>query len=197
MLAAILEIDIMEEMSRDLHNLGSQVQRLRRRNRLTIEKLAELSGVSSGFLSQLERGMTNPTFISLQKIAIGLDVPISAFFQASSADSFVVRQNQRRKLILDDGNRVWQLLIPDLNRSIEFLLMEWGPRISTEGRPSCHEGEECGLVLEGVLEVHWGDEVFLLEEGDSIYLPSNIPHWYRNPSDQKVVCVWAATPPSW
>ena len=187
----------MEDMSRDLHILGSQVHRLRRRSGLTIEKLAELSGVSAGFLSQLERGMANPSFISLQKIATGLDVPISSFFQTSNADNLVVRRDQRRNLVLDDGNRVWQLLTSDLNHSIEFLLMEWGPRISTEGRPSCHEGEECGLVLEGVLEVHWGDEVFLLEEGDSICLPSNVPHWYRNPSDQKVVCVWAATPPTW
>ncbi|RPI58944.1 MAG: cupin domain-containing protein [Chloroflexi bacterium] len=187
----------MEEMLRDLHDLGSQVQRLRHKNGLTIEKLAKLSGVSSGFLSQLERGMANPSFLSLQKIASGLDVPISAFFQTSSSDNFVVRRDQRRKLVLDDANRVWQLLTPDLNRSIEFLLMEWGPGISTEGRPSCHEGEECGLVLEGTLEIHWGNEVFLLEEGDSIYLPSTVPHWYRNPSDKKVVCVWAATPPTW
>lgn len=187
----------MEEILKDLQDLGSRVKRLRRKNGLTIENLAEISGVSSGFLSQLERGLANPTFVNLQKIATGLHVPIGAFFQTTSADKFVVRQTERRKLILDDGSRVWQLLTPDLNRSIEFLLMEWEPHTPTEETPSCHEGEECGLVLEGVLEVHWGTHVFLLEEGDSIYLPSNIPHYYRNPSDKKVVCVWAATPPTW
>jgi len=183
--------------SEDLSNLGSQLQQLRQQKRLTLERLAELSGVSAGRLSQLERGLGNPSCITLSKIAYGLGVPIGLFFQGLEFDSNpLVRKNYRKKLVLEDKNLVYELLTPDLNRSLEFVWVEFAPGISTEQRPFCHEGEEAGLVLQGSLEIHWGDNIYLLEAGDSISYRCNVPHWYRNPGKEKTVSVWAITPPS-
>jgi len=177
--------------------LGSQLQRLRLERHLTLEKLAESSGVSVSLLSQLERGIGNPSFITLSKIAYALGIPIGHFFQGSESPlNMVVRKKDRKKLVLPDRNLVYELLTPDLNRKIEFVWVEFASGISTEQRPFLHEGEECGLVLQGTLEVHLGDKVYLLEAGDSISYPCNIPHWYCNPGKEEVISVWAVTPPS-
>jgi quercetin dioxygenase-like cupin family protein len=74
--------------------------------------------------------------------------------------------------------------------------VESAPGTSTENSPFQHEGEECGLVLQGTLEVHLGDEAFVLEEGDSIIFDSRRPHWYRNIGSTRVLSVWAVTPPT-
>ena len=186
----------MDDVSGKLRHLGSQLQQLRRRKELTLGELAQLSDVSAGLLSQLERGMGNPSFHTLSKLAYGLGVPIGLFFQGTYHSDPVVRKNNRKKLVLEDHNLVYELLTPDLQRCLEFVWVEFAPGISTEQRPFCHEGEECGLVLQGTLEVHWGDEIYLLEAGDSVSYPCNIPHWYRNPGKEKAVSVWAITPPS-
>jgi len=186
----------MQNASRELHDLGSQLQQLRRQKGLTLEDLAKSSGVSTGLLSQLERGIGNPSFLTLSKVAYGLDVPISVFFHGIHDSDPVVHKNSRKKLVLKDPDLVYELLTPDLNRSLEFVWVEFAPGISTEQRPFCHEGEECGLVLQGTLEVHWGDEVYILEAGDSVTYSCNVPHWYRNPGKEKVISVWAVTPPS-
>lgn len=186
----------MKDISTQLQDLGSQLQQLRRQKGLTLEEVGKLSDISAGFLSQLERGLANPSYVTLSKIANGLDVPIGAFFQATDTSDPVVRKDRRRKIVLEGANLVYELLAPDLSRSIEFLLTEFAPGVSTEDYPSRHEGEECALVLEGTLEIHWRDQVYVLGEGDSICLPCNVPHWYHNPGKKKVVCVWAVSPPS-
>jgi quercetin dioxygenase-like cupin family protein len=97
-------------------------------------------------------------------------------------------KNERRKISLPSSNLVYELLSPDMNRQIEFLLVRLAPGECTSQEKIRHAGEECGLVLKGQLIVRWGDQSFELEEGDSIYFASNIPHRYisiqarRNPS---------------
>jgi len=174
------------------------LEELRREKGLTLEMLAELSGVSASLLSQLERGIGNPSFITLSKMAYGLGVPISVFFQGLDAPTdAVVRKKHRKKLVLEDRNLVYELLTPDLNRALEFVWSEFEPGMCTEQRPFIHEGEEAGLVLQGTLEVHLGDRVYILEAGDSISFRSDIRHWYRNPGKEKVIAVWVIAPPSW
>jgi len=179
----------------ELSSLGSQLQQFRQNTGLTLERLSEESDVSVGLLSQLERGIGNPSFTTLLKIARALDVPISLFFRGVDRLSDpVVRKDQRKKLTLEDTNVVYELLTPDLNRALEFLWVELAPGESTEH--FYHKGEESGLVLQGTLEVHLGDKVYVLEEGDSISFRSTIPHWHRNPGEERLLCVWVATPSS-
>jgi quercetin dioxygenase-like cupin family protein len=162
---------------------------------MTLEEVSEQTGVSVGLLSQLQRGIGNPSFNTLLKIAEGLDVPISSFFEGAQHTSDpVVHKDQRKKLMLDGPNVVYELLTPDLNRALEFLWIELAPGESTER--FSHEGEESGIVLQGTLEVHLGDEVYLLGEGDSISFRSTTPHWHANPGKERMICVWVATPAS-
>ncbi len=97
---------------------------------------------------------------------------------------------------MSNSNALYELLSHDLNRKIEFLYITIGPgEVSSEGLVS-HEGEECGLVLKGELLVKTADGDYELNEGDSIYYESTIPHRYINIGDDVCESVWAMTPPS-
>ena len=59
-----------------------------------------------------------------------------------------------------------------------------------------HEGEECGYVLDGRLELCVGSKKYSLSRGDSFFFPSTVPHTYRNPGKVKARIVWINTPPT-
>jgi quercetin dioxygenase-like cupin family protein len=87
------------------------------------------------------------------------------------------------------------LLTPDLQRKLEVLLNELMPG-DTVDEAYTHEGEEFGFVLEGQYEVTVGDEVYVLDEGDSISYPSHLPHKMRVVGDRPSRSIWVITPPS-
>jgi len=168
---------------------------------LSIEELAAKAGVSAGLVSQLERGLGNPSFNTLAKLAYALGVPVGTFFQGGVADQAVVRRNARKKLVHSAfANRsaapVYELLTPDLQRKLEVIWVELPPGESNEEAPFMHDTEECGVLLSGTLEVHLGDDVHTLNAGDSISFRGLVPHWYRNPGDEPAVSIWIVTPPS-
>lgn len=181
--------------------VGSQIRSLRKSKGLTLETLADRSGVSTGLLSQLERGKGNPAFNSLVRIAHALGAPITQLLHAETGTSPVVRRHERRNLDVHastDGalGAVHELMTPRLDQLLEAIWVEAPPGYSTEGTPFTHPGEEFGLVLSGTHEVHVGDDCYVLEAGDSISYPSTLPHWYRNPGPDPVTAVWIITPPT-
>src|SRR6476660_3860555 len=87
-----------------LNALGAQVRVLRKQRGLTLERLSELSGLSTGIVSQVERGMANPSFATLAQLAHGLDISVARLLHVpDEARSPVVRKAERRRL---DGHGV-------------------------------------------------------------------------------------------
>jgi transcriptional regulator with XRE-family HTH domain len=179
--------------------VGKTLQEKRIQLGMSVHQLAKLADVSAGMISQLERGLVNPSLNTINKIAAALGLQLGILFDQKPLppdDKLVVRKNQRSRMQVDDPNFLYELLTPDLNHTLEFVWVESAPGSSTEGSPFCHEGEECGLVFQGTLEVYVGGTCHLLKPGDSITFDSSIPHWYHNPGPERVLSVWAITPPS-
>ncbi len=168
---------------------------------LSIEELAAKADISTGLLSQLERGIGNPSFNTMAKLAYALGVPIGTFFNGVQPADPVVRKHARKKLAhasFANGTPapVYELLTPDLQRKLEVIWVELPPGQSNEEAPFVHDTEECGVLLSGTLEVHLGDQVHTLNAGDSIAFNGLVPHWYRNPGKVPAVSIWIVTPPS-
>jgi transcriptional regulator with XRE-family HTH domain len=192
-----------------------EVLRARRRGRFTVEELSERAGVSSGLISQIERGKGNPSFKTMQKLAAALELPLGALFQDDGAPptgyppnsdggaissqperQMVVRGDARKKLVFPKESMVWELLTPDLNRSLEMLRAVVPPDYDTRDVPFAHAGEECVHIVRGRVEVHIGEQVFVLEAGDTITYDSTVPHWWRNLGGTEAEVISACTPPS-
>jgi transcriptional regulator with XRE-family HTH domain len=176
--------------------VGATIALQRATRGLTIEELARRSSISTGLLSQLERGIGNPSLSTLTRLAQALDIPIGAFFAGSPAEAdIVVHPHTRKRLFLAERNLTYQLLVPDLQGALSMLHIEMPPGFTNEGDPFRHLGEECMLVLKGQIETHAEHRTFLLTEGDSIRFTSSTPHWYRT-YEQGAELITAMTPPS-
>jgi len=185
-----------------LGEVGNQVRSLRKEAGLTLERLSELSGLSTGIVSQIERGLANPSFGTLVQLAHGLGIPIGRLFQVSDRRrSPVVRRSERRRLdghgIPSDDGGTFELLTPDLNGALEATWVETPPGYDSSANPYRHQGEEFGLVLSGRKDVYLDGQKHELGPGDSIRYPSTTPHWYANPGHEICTAIWVITPPTW
>lgn len=179
--------------------LGNAIKKMRMERQLTIKEVAERAHVTSSLLSQIENNKANPSINSLMAIAKALHVPIGSFFDDEKPDPTfdpVVRADTRKVLKTQSGVTFY-LLTPELkNHSIEFIYNVYEKGGST-GEMYTHEGEECGLVLEGRLEVTSEENTYILEAGDSIVLDSTKPHKLTNIYDGQTIAIWVDSPASW
>lgn len=196
--SAPLSIETVET-SRFDPRLGGEIRALRKAKRMTLGQLGQATGLSNGFISQIERGQNRPSVTALFKISRALGVSIGWFFPTSNPshslkDAHVVRQKERRSIEYDDGIRD-ELLTPGLGGKLELLSCKFPPGSGVE-RVYCHEGEETGVVIRGALDLWIGDTLYHLKEGDSFTFDSTTPHRYRNPTQDETVVIWAITPPN-
>lgn len=185
-----------------LESIGDTVRSRRKARGLTLSALTERTGLSTAIISQVERGLANPSFSTLAQIAHGLDIPVGELFaQQAATRSPVVRRAERRNLLTSvpesRGRTVYELLSPDLHGTLEALWVVTPPGHDTSDTPFTHRGEEVGIILSGQKEVFIDGEQYVLEEGDSITFNSMIPHWYKNTSDEPCTSIWVVSPPSW
>jgi transcriptional regulator with XRE-family HTH domain len=178
--------------------LGGLIQRLRLEGGISIGTLAHSAGLSSGLVSQIERGLGNPSYTTLIKLAHALHVPVGKFFNGEEPDERValVKKDERRRLLLSERDLVYELLTPSMNGKLGMLQAQIAPGWTNESVPYVHEGEECVTITEGELLVVIAGTHYYLSTGDSITYDSSVPHWYRNDTDLPAVLIGAMTPPS-
>jgi transcriptional regulator with XRE-family HTH domain len=182
-------------------DVGREIKLLRRASDVTLAQLAEATGLSQGYLSQVERGKSSPSVKALHTISRALGVNISWFFkpQRNTDDALtdlIVRREMRRRIEFESGI-IDELLSPNLGRGIELLRCTFPPGSASGPEPYEHRGEETGLVLEGCLSLWLDGRKIMLETGDSFAFESDIPHRYMNEGDIEAVVIWAISPPSY
>jgi quercetin dioxygenase-like cupin family protein len=158
-------------------------------------------------LSLLENGSTSGSVETLRKIARVLNTTLAHIFTdeddkhddnlIDNESMFVVRKNSRKKISFPDPLYKCELLTPNLQGELEFILVELEPgRITDEVLPHTQGGEECDYVLEGIIEVLLDQEKFILSEGDSIRFNPETPHKIENKGSLKARYISVITPPS-
>jgi transcriptional regulator with XRE-family HTH domain len=163
--------------------LGERVRGLRRERGLTLDLLAERSGVSRAMISKLERGEKNPTLVVAAKVAGGLGVSLSRLVGVEERREVVVVPLGRRMVVRDPVTGFErQLLSPSFGgRGIEFT-KNVAPEDSTSGEfpPQRRGVGEYVVVERGRLRAVLGGEDYLLEEGDALYFEADISHRFDN-----------------
>lgn len=177
--------------------VGGDVRALRKARGLTLAELALAVGRSVGWLSQIERDLTEPTISDLRKLAEALDQPVSLFFGAGDAPEaergYVVRADNWRSLGTSEEGLVEQLLSPDLGGSFEVIRSVFAPGAEL-AEANTRPTEEAGHVIYGTLELEIGDRRFALSPGDSFRFAGE-PYRWRNPGTTDCVVIWVIAPP--
>ena len=177
--------------------LGSRIRALRQARHLTLRDVAERSGVTESFLSQVERDVTSPSIATVQRIARALDLSIAQLFVEQPELGRVVRREARRRVEYPGLHAVDEFLTSNDAGRLQVILSTIEAGGGTGPEPYTHESdEEVVVVLSGVLDLWVGDEHYVLRQGDAITYPSRLPHWNTNHGDRPAVVLFCLTPPS-
>jgi transcriptional regulator with XRE-family HTH domain len=163
--------------------VGSNLRRLRTRRGLSLERLAQISGVSRAMLGQIELGQSAPTINVLWKIARALEVTFSALISArTQSGALVLRAAESKILTSKDRSFSSRALFPfDEPRRVEFyeLRLAGGSVEDADAHPP--GTTENLVVTAGSIEIDVAGDTHRLETGDSILFEADTPHAYRNP----------------
>ena len=201
-------------------DVGGIIRERRRAQNMTLSQLAERAGVSTSYVSQVERGVANPTLASLKTLAEALGFTIGSLLDGSIGTSgqppnhhvksntalvvrdadvdevSVLRAGQRRRVVYPGSHIANELLSPNLRKQMEVIWVEAPAGSGSGGHPHKHEGEECGVVIAGAMRFWVGDEEWVLEPRDAIYFPSHLPHRWLSVGEEDLVAIWIITPPT-
>jgi transcriptional regulator with XRE-family HTH domain len=169
--------------------VGANLRRLRSKRGLSLERLAQRSGVSRAMLSQIELGRSAPTINLLWKIARALGVTFSALItRGAEAGPRVLSASATKVLTNHEGTFTSRALFPfDEPRRVEFYELRLAAG-SVEEADAHPPGTSENLVLTaGSLEIDVAGDTHRLEAGDSILFEADTPHAYRNPGRVEAV----------
>ncbi|MDR3577653.1 MAG: XRE family transcriptional regulator [Anaerolineaceae bacterium] len=177
--------------------LGARIKAKRTELGLSLRDLAVTTELSATFLSNVERGIANPTLDSLRKISNALNTPILHMANNVREGSPVVRHDQRRSINLSHGHIRYEILTPTLNKKMTL----FQARITAEDGnivvgPLAEPTEECLVVLSGQISICLsGDQTYDLETGDSIYFEGRNLESITVLGDGEASYISAITPP--
>ena len=178
-------------------SLGGDLRALRKSKGLTLSELALKVGRSVGYLSQIERGLSELSIGDLRKLAEALDAPLSWFFVHEGVPpeerGVVVRAASRRTLGSVADGLTEELLSPDLGGAFEVIrsLFEAGAELAEAEE---RDTEETGYVVSGELDIWIGQQWFRVAAGDSFRIDHE-PYRWRNPGRVRAEVIWVVAPP--
>ena len=161
-------------------DIGSKIRAIRNRKKITIAQMCEETGLSKGFISNVENNNTSPSLSTLQTIAAFLKVPLPYLLLEKDEHMTVIRKDEREVTTSSESHlKVEHLASRD---GLSIRLVEFPPGASTGGK-NAHEGEECHLVLKGKILAEQGEDSYILEVGDTFSWCASIPHYVKNIGD--------------
>lgn len=173
--------------------IGRRLRALRTDRGMTILEMAAKAGVSVGSISQIERGASNPSISTLQKLRAALGVTLWSFLEteaeAPRENRYVRRPGERPKIVVGGSHFTKELLSPRDNNQLRFMILTVPP-VAQSTDVLTGPGDKAGYVMSGSVELTVGDEVFQLVEGDSFQFPSTIPHHLTNRSEREARLIW-------
>lgn len=177
--------------------LGERLRAIRQLRRKTLKEVASAAGISESFLSQLERGRTNATIATLQRLSTALGIEVSDLFTTNAARPRVLRGDAREFIAWGRLGRK-ALLTPKPFHSLEVVVARFDPGGSTGDEPYTHgESEELLIVIEGEVHVQLGADVYTVSAGDSVHYESSTPHRVANHGDEPAEVLFVISPPSY
>ena len=174
--------------------IGKQLKAARLARRKTLAEVAEVAGLTKGFLSKIERDQASASVASLIRICDTLGVSVGELFSATAGD--VVRRSEYPPINFGGSGMSEFLLTPHGERRMQAILSEIGPGGGSGDEPYGLPGEvEFAFVMSGRLVVTLQDEEILLDPGDALTFDPKIPHTFRSAADDSTTQVlWVISP---
>lgn len=175
-------------------SIGQMLRARRKAIGKTMKQVAAEAGLTEGFISQIERGISTPSLISLYKVATALGTSVDTFLSQppAHAHSMVSHAGERRGYNVETKERVYELLergFPgaQLNGCITLMPPGYASEITT------HQGEDFLYLIEGEMIYEVDGKEYLLKAGDTLHFPASLPHRARNVGPGPARELWVGT----
>jgi transcriptional regulator with XRE-family HTH domain len=172
--------------------LGPAIRKRRKQLKLTLQALCDKSGISVGYLSQVERDNATPSLGTLAQIADALEVRLEYFISTPQPSDGMTRAGHRPLFGLAHSSLTYESLaanFPGSELSSYILHVPAGYVSETVS----HEGEEIIYVLEGEIEQTLDGQIFRMTTGDCLHYSGHSPHAWSNPTDRVARILWTGT----
>lgn len=178
-------------------HIGASLRK-HRSGRYTVEELAEKAGVSAGLISQIERGIGNPSFVTLHRLVNALEIPLSQMFVESESqrDGKLVRKTDRRRIEIPAQGIIMEMLVPGNDHKLGVMSMTIPVNFDGASTVHIHEGHECVILESGELVATVNGTEYQLREGDALTYDATLPHWWSNRSSYAARMLAISTPPA-
>ena len=157
------------------NTLGERLRLRRKELKLSMKEVAVSSGLSIGFISQVERGLTSPSLTSLTAIANFLRSDVTNFLSQPKSKSSITRNEERDVYTINKNGLQYERLSDSFpGHTLNSVIIHEMPGHRTES--ISHEGEEFFFILEGAITIYIDGVVNILEAGDSLHFDSSRSH---------------------
>jgi len=173
---------------RNEHALGARLRARRLELGLTLKEVGDRAGLSVGFISQIERGITTPSLSSLVGVSRVLKMHVSDFLAQPRGTVPLTRRTERPHYAIGGNSLTYERLSASFPGNVlRSVIIHEPPGHRSE--PIAHEGEEIFFILEGALTVEVEGERTILDVGDSIHFPSTRTHstWNHTSSPKTIL----------
>lgn len=168
--------------------VAKNIRRLREENKLSMDELSKLSGVSKSMLAQIERGDGNPTISTLWKICNGMKVPFDALTMRSESPYEIVKTSDIQPLLEDGGKvRNYSIFPDDENRRFAVYYLELEAGSYWESEPHLKGTAEFITIFSGSIEICADGQRFAVGNGESIRFKADTAHSYRNTGTEAAI----------
>jgi rhodanese-related sulfurtransferase/transcriptional regulator with XRE-family HTH domain len=166
--------------------VGANLRELRSKRNLSLDTVAQMTGLSRNILGQIELGKTSPSVSMVWKIARAFDVQFSALLAiADHQTTHVLRGDQAKRLISSDGRFSSRALYPlDEPPPAEFYELFLAAHSREDAQPHRAGTRENLIVTKGRVDLEFGGQRFELAQGDAILFSADVPHSYENPGNE-------------
>ena len=161
------------------------LKKIREKNKLSLENLSELTGVSKSMLGQIERGESNPTLQTIWKIATGLKISLTSLIVSTKPEAEIINKSNISPIVEDEGRfRIYPMFPFDYEKRFEVLNIELDPGAASYSEPHDENTEEHVLVQEGEFTIKINGDTYRVKAGDAIRYRADKDHAYYNLSDK-------------
>lgn len=191
------ERSIVEE-SPGPEDVGARIRAYRQLRHATLRTVAQRAGITEGFLSQLERGLTSASLATLRRIALALDLEMADLFGAEAPSGPHVSTPAGRATLAFGRLGTKQLLTAKPYRHLEVFVGTFEPGGTTGPEPLVHgHSQELLYVLAGTIRLDLGEDSFELSQEESIDYDSGTPHRVTEIGGGIAKVMWIISPPSY
>ena len=183
--------------------LGEHIRKMRKEKNLTLKDFARITELSPGYISQIERGLAEPSLTSLHRIAEALGIPAMLLLDNSPTEivHFTPYDKQPLVTIPESDTVKYQIcsVLPSSQFMPSSLLVKFFLKPHSQDCPSpiSHDAEEILILTEGSITVHRMGDATEMHIGDTLIIPKDVPHVIFNDGDEEAVGYFIMTPAIW